>query len=326
MPVIQIIANAHAFGGGELSTLHLMRMFLNKGWNVRFKPTRSICERFGSRIPEGVEVQSGFNSVGTILGCDILLYYANNHCLRMKPYQNIWNKWLNVADRKVAVINFKIGELASGWIRQRWDAFGFLNTTRRDQYTYVYRGRPTFVLPPAVDLDPYRDIQPNYNEVHLIRHSKFNKYSPHSGQLLAQFFKQHPAAKVSFMDAPKEIKQHFNYRCNYYPNFSMEPAKFLSKGSLYWYPLPNSVEDQGPRTIIEAMAAGLPCIADNKDGARDRITESTGWLCDTPAGYIEVFKEIKENPELLRDKGLAAKQRALSEFDPELWVDRIIGA
>ena len=76
---------------------------------------------------------------------------------------------------------------------------------------------------------------------------------------------------------------------------------------------------------MEAMAAGLPVICDNHSGMRDRVTDETGWRCDKYEDYLEVIKEIVENPEIIITKGMAARQRALKEFDRQRWVEEIIG-
>ncbi len=39
-----------------------------------------------------------------------------------------------------------------------------------------------------------------------------------------------------------------------------------------------------PRFVLEAMAAGVPVITDNRGGTREMIEHGvTGYLCDTPA-------------------------------------------
>ncbi|MFA5192395.1 MAG: glycosyltransferase [Verrucomicrobiia bacterium] len=102
--------------------------------------------------------------------------------------------------------------------------------------------------------------------------------------------------------------------------------QFLSHGSVFWYRLPAALRDQGPRVIVEAMAAGIPCIADNRDGAKDRITPETGWLCNTAQDYISAVGEIVSNPEILRCKGQAARQRATEHFRPERWLEALLSA
>jgi glycosyltransferase involved in cell wall biosynthesis len=97
--------------------------------------------------------------------------------------------------------------------------------------------------------------------------------------------------------------------------------KFLEKGNLFWYSLPKGYPDMGPRVIIEAMAAGLPILADNWGGAVDRVTPECGWLCNTKEEMIEIVKNV--TLEELKKKGEAARLRAKT-FTVSSWVDEIL--
>jgi hypothetical protein len=63
-------------------------------------------------------------------------------------------------------------------------------------------------------------------------------------------------------------------------------------------------------------------VADNRGGAKDRVTDETGWLCDSVDEHIEVFRNMEGRT--LNVKGAMAKQRARTEFDPDRWVAEII--
>ena len=55
------------------------------------------------------------------------------------------------------------------------------------------------------------------------------------------------------------------------------PVKeFLGRGNVFWYHLPEGYHDMGPKVIMEAQASGLPIVADNHSGAKDRIVPGTG--------------------------------------------------
>ncbi|ACV63619.1 glycosyl transferase group 1 [Desulfofarcimen acetoxidans DSM 771] len=68
-----------------------------------------------------------------------------------------------------------------------------------------------------------------------------------------------------------------------------------------------------PRSLIEAQATGLPCIASNIRGCREIIEpEQTGFLIE-PGDYIALGRSLRrllENPELSREMGRAARKRA----------------
>lgn len=79
----------------------------------------------------------------------------------------------------------------------------------------------------------------------------------------------------------------------------------------------------GPRVIIEAMAAGLPVIADNWGGAVDRLTKECGWLCNEKSEYADIIRNISVSQ--LKKMGSAARQRAKDEFSTKKWISEIIG-
>ena len=105
---------------------------------------------------------------------------------------------------------------------------------------------------------------------------------------------------------------------------SMRIDEFLSNGSLFHYRLPKNMNDQGPRVIVEAMASGIPVIAEPRDGAADRITEDTGWLRSDNAGFVSVVESIADDITILEEKGVASRRRAREEFNPWKWVEHML--
>jgi glycosyltransferase involved in cell wall biosynthesis len=130
-----------------------------------------------------------------------------------------------------------------------------------------------------------------------------------------------PSCIFSFMPAPSFLnnfpKVH-RFKVNEIP-----VTEFLQRGTCFWYRLPYDYSDQGPRVIVEAMAAGLPVIADNRWGAKDRVIPETGWLCNDGQDYINVISSLYSR--VLADKGQAAKEHARKNFDPHNWIRTIIG-
>jgi glycosyltransferase involved in cell wall biosynthesis len=73
------------------------------------------------------------------------------------------------------------------------------------------------------------------------------------------------------------------------------------------------------------MAAGLPVIADNRYGAKDRVTTETGWLIEGQEEIAPLIKEIALDLSVLERKGKAARERAKQEFVADRWLDAIVG-
>ncbi|MBN1851624.1 MAG: glycosyltransferase family 4 protein [Pirellulales bacterium] len=72
-----------------------------------------------------------------------------------------------------------------------------------------------------------------------------------------------------------------------------------------------------PRVLIEAHAAGVPCVASNISGNREVVTEETGRLVDPKDAsvFADALALLIDNPFLRKKMGLAARRRAEQLFD-----------
>ena len=68
-----------------------------------------------------------------------------------------------------------------------------------------------------------------------------------------------------------------------------------------------------PRSILEAMDLGLPCIGSNTRGIRDLIdVEDGGYLCDpkSPESFKNALIKLFENPSLRMKMGNYNREKA----------------
>jgi glycosyltransferase involved in cell wall biosynthesis len=73
-----------------------------------------------------------------------------------------------------------------------------------------------------------------------------------------------------------------------------------------------------PLYLVDAMAAGLPCVAMDCAQHRDLIVDGvTGYLCATERDLILRIASLIDSPELRLVIGAAARMEALRRFDPE---------
>ena len=321
-PVAKVVTTARGYGGSERSTIKIMDMLQKNGYRVDFVSTGTISGEFNKNIPEGILIRDWKDITEK---CDILTFYASDTIWNyQKPqYLEVMNK-LN-AKRKVFILNYKIGGAGNISWTKNWDKYMFLNSTNEKELLKRIPDAKTKVLPPPTDL--FFDVNIDYeNGIRLGRHSSQRdaKHHPITNDFINQVWNE-IGNDIEFYYMPAWSKTFEDERIHKFKVNEIKVQDFLSKINVFFYMLPDGYSDAGPKVILESMSCGIPVIADNHSGPRDRITKETGWLCNDINDYLEVIKEIYENPSIIKEKGLAAKKYAEENFIPERWVDEIIG-
>lgn len=75
-----------------------------------------------------------------------------------------------------------------------------------------------------------------------------------------------------------------------------------------------------PNVVLEAALAEVPSITTTATGARDSVVDGrTGWLVDPGdvPSLTAILRDLAADREVVRERGRAARQRALSDFKPE---------
>jgi glycosyltransferase involved in cell wall biosynthesis len=88
------------------------------------------------------------------------------------------------------------------------------------------------------------------------------------------------------------------------------------------YVQPSHLEHH-PKTLLEAMACGLPVVASNRKGIRELIEDGkTGILCETePESIREAVRWVIENPREARQLGAAAREFVVRNFNIDTVVN-----
>ena len=322
--IIKIVTNAKCLGGAERSVIEIAKLFVKNGWLVEICPSGHVCPEFEKALPVEVYVTNHLSR-----HCDILLLYASDMVFNFDKVQfDVFN---NIpAKRKVMALTYKIGKTCETKLSRDWDKYIFLSTTLQKQFVdkisnFKSEISDTAVLAPCVNLEPFlkqSQISDFKSQINIVRHSsqgdsKFSKS-------MIEIINKCPDIKFSFMPGPSWLVTGNRVQSIEYSNKPENVAEFLASGNLFWYLLPDGYTDQGPRVIVEAMAAGLPVIAENRDGAADRVTPETGWLVNSHDEVAELINKISLRPEIIEQKSKAARQRAIDEFQKERWYEEII--
>lgn len=355
---INILASLLSGGGGEQSVIKIVDSLVSLGWKVNLIPWGEVYESFKSHpclqsfsFENGIEKQMKKGLPLFFYGND-QVYIFNSH-----------KKAKEVVDNSSVIIlgiNFVVGGLSrSKWLGETNKVVGaiFLNDEKKRSWEKIYKGYYTKdiflqVLPPCVSIENFINIPLlDHNEKDkfiILRHSRpdgfkfvlkdnqgigenvypWQKYLDQDLDVV--FYKkiidEIPDLHFKFMAAPEEIIKEFNSSPNFtfYRWNEMPVEKFLSSGHLYLYRVSKSCRDQGPRVICEAMAAGLPCISEPRDGPRDRISHGeNGFYAIENCDYISKIKILKEKESLRKEMSLRAREYAKNNFRPEAWGYKI---
>lgn len=320
-PIARICTSMRGFGGSERSTLELMKGFIQAGYNLEYIPTGTICGPYLNNIPEGA-IKRDWSYLTE--PCDVFVLYATD---TIWSYDKEQYKIMNQlgGDHKVMVLNYKIGKTGQVEWTKQFDKYLFLNRELEAEIIKRIPGSNTIVLAPPTDLTEFFKVNINYDDsLKLIRHSSQRdaKWPDYSSELITKIIKTRTDTTFYFMPPRSDMLDHdsvHKFKVNELPI-----PEFLSQGNCFWYHLPKNYSEGGPRVCMEAMACGLPCIVDNHSGMKDRVTDETGWRCNDEYEMIKVIKSL--TPEILKEKGEAARERAKKEFVKERWIKEMINA
>jgi len=326
--MIRILTPLVSFGGSEMSALTIAKMLSDEGRDVTLHPWGEACGTIRQTCQFlGLRVGSSFQH-GPPQGprAELMLYVASNSVLDPRVEDTrIWEEWWEASDGAAAVFNWRMSERMRATY-DLWDGVAFLSSELRDEAFadgLVIAGTPASVLAPAVTLEPFLGVRPDYDRVTFIRHSAGYKWPAKTREMVGSMLAACP--RSSFRGMGHGNNALWARRMGLTPWNAEHVPDFLAGGSCFFYPLAEGCTEQGPRVVVEAMAAGLPVIADRKGGMIDRVTPETGWLVEDHKHYESVAREISRNPGILREKGEAARERARTAFNPTNWLNFVEG-
>jgi ADP-heptose:LPS heptosyltransferase len=353
---INLLGNLHTDGGGEQSLLKISDVFKDAGWKVNLYSWKGVHKRFEDH---DVSPHTFKGDMADHMVCGVpLLFYAND-CVWDFPKSA--HKIVENSSALVVGINFALGNFKkpahTSWLSKsgKFKAVVFQNEEKSAEWEQQVIGlhdTKRVVLFGAIDLDKFYEVctpaRKDNSELVVIKtckpdHRKYVTESSKSGgdkihiwqknfikevdtKFYARLLKNTKNIRFEFMEAHKEVAEHFKdeERMVFHKWNSMPVTDLLARGHVFMYRASNMWRDNYPRVMAEALAAGLPCISEPRDGTKDRIVHGdTGFYACHYDEYLLHLKTLQRKEGLRSKMGQYAKDWAKKNLDPRRWVDLI---
>lgn len=230
------------------------------------------------------------------------------------------------------ILNFTNGGIQrQQWLKNKVRKLFFLNEQKRGEFqdncVIELKDIPKVVLPPPVDIDKYLGIERSDRTTIVIgRHSRISlKYPGEPVKMYETLSERLPNTQFHFQIPHPKITKRFkdDPQFKFYAWNEKPIESFLSDIDIYLCVINPNTQEQGPRTLIEAMASGLPCVVENRDGMKDRMVNGhTGFLVNDEDEAIEKTVMLCESKVMRTRMGRNARSTA-SFFNPELWIKEL---
>lgn len=352
---INILASLQSKGGGEQSACKIVELLRNAGWKVNFYPWDKVHDKYANIEKEQYSFKNGMLQ-NMITGIP-LLFYANDQIWDFCD-ENKTKELVEKSSDIIIGINYANGSLPKcNWLAKSGKITGiiFQNEEKRNEFkrdSIGFDNVQLISLFGAINLNECLEVaQRRRNDgesLVVLKHGTpdYRKYttkeSVNNGdkihiwqkhiipELDTQFYqrliKDIPDIRFEFMEAHPELVSTFQGDSHFvFHKFdSISVTEFLARGHIYLHKTSKMWRDQYPRSIAEALAAGLPILGEPRDGVKDRIVHGvTGFYCIDYDSFLYSLKLLKRKENFRFDMGTEAKKWAKVNLDPRKWVDVI---
>jgi glycosyltransferase involved in cell wall biosynthesis len=356
MKELNFLAGLGGQGGGEQSACKIVELLRLNGWKVNFIPWSGKHSNYSKIDTESFSFPKMAESMRTGIP---LIFYCNDNIPRFCGDLQT-PKIIENSNCVVFCINYTVNELPyCAWLSDTKKVKAVIFQNEEKKLDFLKKSANKFfidsslvLLYGAINLDaflisPLTRRSPEQPLV-VVRHStpdnrkyvttenieRGAKIHPWQKHLKKEddisFYKaiadSVPSISFRFMEANRILHDYFerDARFKFYKWNQIPVTEFLSSAHVFLYRVSDDWRDQYPRCMGEALAAGLPCIGEPRDGPMDRITYGqTGFYGITTSDYISHIKLLYNNENLRQEMSKAARNFATKQLDPRRWVTEL---
>lgn len=306
---VHLVNTLHlAFGGSELQTLALFEELAQYGevnlW-TEYKPDA----RFAGSYPiRGIEPNRGvFPKGGTLVFIGVFFGIG---------------RWVREAKPKRVIVFFNTPD---------WDRLEPVVESLRHHtgcevevvyHCHEQRKRfpqyPGPTQPCFIDLDGFVPVERSSDEFVVGRMSRDDPEKHHREDPLLYSQLAELGCKVAIQGGMPLRAEISDPRIWIAPAGTVPPVQFLQSLDCFVYRVGENLFEAWGRVIAEAMAVGLPVVAERRGGYTEFIEDGkTGFLFDTTEEAVEIVKRLKDDPALRKEIGHNARQAITELLSPE---------
>ncbi len=310
-PRLHVFTMANERHGGFLSSCGLMRR-LQSHFHVDAWPlTGATPDENATALREAADE---VHLDGGVPACDIrghVLFYMNDYPPLFSNFSRQWQRALRDAASVQIAFNRTLGSLPrEHWLARQVTRIYFHDSWMGESWRFLTNESPLAdipaeVLAPPADLTRFLRISaPRSGPVVVGRFAGDASVPRNAVELYRQLSDNVPEAEWWFMPAPAALEEVFggDRRFRFFARNAMDPVEFLSSCHIaaltYWAGVPVP----GPRSLMEAMAAGCAPVVIDREGPRDRVIHGeSGFRTNDDLEFIDYIARLARDP-VLRDR------------------------
>ncbi|MCP3951991.1 MAG: glycosyltransferase [Desulfobacterales bacterium] len=261
-----------------------------------------------------------------------LFFYMNDYPRLFSNFSDDWKVQMQRAASVQIAFNRTLGAIPiETWLAKHLNRIYFQNSHMESEWQQLVRSNilsrvATEVLAPPIVLSPFLNIEEPRSAPLVFGRLAGDGAVPESAvRLYERLAEDHPKSEFWFMPAPSVLHD----ACSHNPQFRFfEPNEitvidFLQACNIFLLTYKDHIPVPGPRSLVEAMAAGCAPVVINREGPKERIIHGeSGYCADNDDDFYHYANMLATNADLRSKISAGARARART-FKVDDWVKRI---